>query len=55
MRLKQLLGVLIALLLAGSIDPTRGWLITLVVVTGLAALVKSKAALVGEGRAGALA
>ena len=26
------------LLLAGSIDPTRGWLITLVVVTGIAAL-----------------
>ncbi len=29
--------VLSILLLAGSIDPTRGWLIALVVVTGLAA------------------
>lgn len=26
------------LLLAGSIDPTRGWLITLVVLTGIAAI-----------------
>jgi hypothetical protein len=30
--------ILALLLLAGSIDPTRGWLITLVVVTGLAAM-----------------
>jgi hypothetical protein len=29
--------ILAVLLLAGSIDPTRGWLITLVVITGLAA------------------
>src|SRR4051794_33266849 len=29
--------VVAVLLLAGSIDPTRGWLIALVVVTGLAA------------------
>ena len=30
--------ILALLLLAGSVDPTRGWLITLVVVTGLAAI-----------------
>ena len=30
--------ILALLLLAGSVDPTRGWLITLVVVTGLAAV-----------------
>lgn len=30
--------VLALLLLAGSVDPTRGWLITLVVLTGLAAI-----------------
>ena len=30
--------VLALLLLAGSVDPTRGWLIALVVVTGLSAL-----------------
>jgi hypothetical protein len=30
--------ILALLLLAGSVDPTRGWLITLVVVTGLAAM-----------------
>jgi hypothetical protein len=29
--------ILAVLLLAGTIDPTRGWLITLVVITGLAA------------------
>ena len=29
--------ILAVLLLAGGVDPTRGWLITLVVVTGLAA------------------
>jgi hypothetical protein len=29
--------VLALLLLAGTVDPTRGWLITLVVVTGIAA------------------
>ena len=29
--------ILAVLMLAGSVDPTRGWLITLVVVTGLAA------------------
>lgn len=29
--------VLALLLLAGTVDPTRGWLITLVVLTGLAA------------------
>jgi hypothetical protein len=30
--------ILALLLLAGSVDPTRGWLITLVVVTGLVAV-----------------
>jgi outer membrane murein-binding lipoprotein Lpp len=30
--------VIALLLLAGSIDPTRGWLIALVVLTGMAAL-----------------
>ena len=30
--------VLALLLLAGTVDPTRGWLITLVVLTGLAAI-----------------
>lgn len=30
--------ILALLLLAGSVDPTRGWLITLVVVTGIAAM-----------------
>jgi hypothetical protein len=29
--------ILALLMLAGSVDPTRGWLITLVVVTGIAA------------------
>lgn len=29
--------ILSVLLLAGNVDPTRGWLITLVVITGLAA------------------
>jgi hypothetical protein len=34
----RLLAFLLALLLlAGTVDPTRGWLITLVVLTGLAA------------------
>jgi hypothetical protein len=36
--MRLLAFVLALLLLAGSVDPTRGWLITLVVLTGLAAL-----------------
>jgi hypothetical protein len=36
--MRLLAFVLALLLLAGSIDPTRGWLITLVVLTGLAAV-----------------
>jgi hypothetical protein len=35
--MRLLAFVLALLLLAGSVDPTRGWLITLVVLTGLAA------------------
>jgi len=36
--MRLLAFVLALLLLAGSVDPTRGWLITLVVLTGLAAV-----------------
>jgi hypothetical protein len=36
--MRLLAFVLALLLLAGNIDPTRGWLITLVVLTGLAAV-----------------
>jgi hypothetical protein len=36
--MRLLAFVLALLLLAGDIDPTRGWLITLVVLTGLAAV-----------------
>lgn len=35
--MRLLAFVLALLLLAGTVDPTRGWLITLVVLTGLAA------------------
>jgi hypothetical protein len=36
--MRLLAFVLALLLLAGSVDPTRGWLIVLVVLTGLAAM-----------------
>ena len=36
--MRLLAFILALLLLAGTIDPTRGWLITLVVLTGLAAI-----------------